>query len=878
MSNLDQLKTTGRWLAAGAWPLGLFAVALVLGIYLGTPPASEADADAAAGHSEEEHASEGLWTCSMHPSVQLPSQGQCPICFMDLIPKVERAPGSLSVADAEVTRLGLESRPTRRAAVVRDLDLVGRLAFDQTRLTTISAWVPGRIDRLFVDSTGITVRAGDHLAELYSPPLYQAQIELAQAEASLARTRERNPESSLVAAQEAAVAAVRERLRLWGLSPEQIVELGEPKDHITIHSPVTGVVVTKDVHEGHYVDTGKSLYSVADTSVLWAELEAFESDLPWLHLGQAVTLETDSLPGRSFEGELSFVEPWLDRRSRTARLRIEVPNPRGELRPEMLVRAKVRARIGADGRALGTAIDGSFACPMHPGERSDEPGDCSICGMPLEPLADLASGFVPSGANPADAGDPLVIPASAPLLTGRRAVVYVDTAGEDGGREYSLREIVLGPRAGDLWVVLEGLEAGERVVTRGAFKLDSELELTGSVSWMSSGTWDAEPEPEAASYASPGAEFDAAVGALWSAYLDLAERLALNEPAGLMPAAAKATAALAELQAAAASLSEVGAAESFASLHLALDARLEHLAMSQDVATWRERFEPLSASIDELATSFGAAFATPVYRVHCPMAFDNRGADWLSDEPEVWNPYFGAAMQRCGEVTATLAMPGEAAPDAGSAMDHSAHEGMLPMAEPGATEEPMQDEPDTGPPIAPDAGTHEGMQHEGMPEDAAADPIAMREVFIEASLALTEELVSDRHFGAVGALDAVESSLAALAAASPDDDLSLLSARAAALRPAGADIDSLRLAFDPFSQALLDYVRAHAGTLTGPLRVAHCPMADNAAGDDEGASWLQRPERVWNPYFGDAMLHCGSVKEVLVPASARDAANEGGSL
>ncbi|MDF1800723.1 MAG: efflux RND transporter periplasmic adaptor subunit, partial [Planctomycetota bacterium] len=517
MSNLDPLKTTGRWLAAGAWPLGLFVVALVLGIYLGMPPKQELDADATAGHTEEQHASEGLWTCSMHPSVQLPSPGQCPICFMDLIPKVERAPGSLSVADAEVTRLGLESRPARHAPTFRDLALVGRLAFDETRMTTISAWVPGRIDRLFVDSTGITVRAGDHLAELYSPPLYQAQIELAQAEASLARTRERDPSGSLVAAQEASVAAVRERLRLWGLAPEQIAELGAPKDHITINSPVTGVVVTRDVVEGHYVDTGKLLYSIADTSVLWAELEAFESDLPWLHLGQMVTLETDSLPGQRFEGELSFVEPWLNRKSRTARLRIEVPNPRGELRPEMLVRARVHARIGADGRALGTEIDGRFACPMHPAERSDAPGECSICGMPLEPLADLARGFAPSGASPGDVGDPLVIPASAPLLTGRRAVVYVDTPGNDGGREYSLREVVLGPRAGDLWVVLEGLEAGERVVTRGAFKLDSELELTGSVSWMSSGTWDAEPEPVGApSFASPGSDFDAAVGDLWA--------------------------------------------------------------------------------------------------------------------------------------------------------------------------------------------------------------------------------------------------------------------------------------------------------------------------------------------------------------------------
>ncbi|MDF1800110.1 MAG: hypothetical protein P1V81_13105, partial [Planctomycetota bacterium] len=377
----------------------------------------------------------------------------------------------------------------------------------------------------------------------------------------------------------------------------------------------------------------------------------------------------------------------------------------------------------------------------------------------------------------------------------------------------------------------------------------SELELTGSVSWMSSGTWDDEPEPvDSPSFASPGADFDAAVGDLWAAYLDLSWRLALDEAAGLKPAAAQATSALADLHAAAAALSEDGAAGAFADLYLALDARLEHLAMSPDLPAWRERFEPVSESIDQLATSFGAAFATPVFRVHCPMAFDDRGADWLSGEPEVWNPYFGSAMQRCGEVTATVTMPQEARPAAPEAMDHSQHEGMQPMVEPEAEVEPMPTE-----------------------------PAALREAFLEASLALTEELVSDRHFGAVEALDALESSLAALAAATPDEDLSRLIARVAALRPAGTDIDSLRLAFDPFSAALVDFVRDHAATLQGPLRVAHCPMADNAAGDDAGASWLQRPERVWNPYFGDAMLHCGSVQEVLVPAPAKPTTSEDGS-
>jgi Cu(I)/Ag(I) efflux system membrane fusion protein len=583
---------------------------------------------------------------------------------MDLI-ALARTAGSgaqVSLRPDVIDLLAIETRPVVRQAIGHAISMVGSLTVDETRTSMISAWVPGRIDRLFVDSTGIYVRKDDHLADLYSPPLYQAQVELAQALSALERaTTGRNGkiDESLIAAATSGVHAVKERMRLWGLGDAQIskfASLDEPTDRITIYAPSNGVITSKLVHEGRYIETGTPIYQIADLSSLWLELQAFESDLPWLFLGQRVEFNTDSHSGETFEGIITFVEPWIDSSTRTAKLRVEVPNPGGRLKPKMFVRANVIAQVGAGGAALAPDLEGSFACPMHPQIRSELEGSCPICEMPLEPLAKLAESFG-LAATSQESGLPLIIPTTAPLLTGKRAVVYVQTEGEDGARLFEGREIKLGPRASGMYVVLAGLEEGELVVTRGAFKLDSELELKAQPSWMNSGVWEIEQPSSRPAWAERAVDLPALFGeswnAFWIAYLEIQEGLAGDDLEAFRAAGAKAQERL-ESQFGEEELAEdMQRAWSKDMISLAgslRELRAEGLAIAQQ----RARFEIFNGAVYRAMKKYGAAIEGPVYVVHCPMAFDGRGADWLQADQLVNNPYYGAMMLRCGSVKETL--------------------------------------------------------------------------------------------------------------------------------------------------------------------------------------------------------------------------------
>jgi Cu(I)/Ag(I) efflux system membrane fusion protein len=224
------------------------------------------------------------------------------------------------------------------------------------------------------------------------------------------------------------------------------------------------------------VETGTRIYTIADLSRVWVKLDAYESDLSWLHYGQDLAFDTESYPGRVFRGTIAFIDPVLNEETRTVKVRVNVDNRSGDLKPGMFVRATVRANIAAGGRVFSSKLAGKWISPMHPEIVKDEPGDCDICGMPLVSAESL--GYVLGETEEA----PLVIPASAPLITGRRAIVYVKSPDKPG--VFEGREIVLGPRAGDYYLVRRGLSEGERVVTKGNFKLDAELQIYAKPSMM----------------------------------------------------------------------------------------------------------------------------------------------------------------------------------------------------------------------------------------------------------------------------------------------------------------------------------------------------------------------------------------------------------
>jgi len=461
----------------------LVLVAFVLGFMIrGCWQDSDSGHSRAAGDAKRQVT---MWTCSMHPQIRQPKPGKCPICFMDLVPVITEAgeigERQISFSQEAIKLMEIDTSIVQRKFVTAEIRMVGKIDYDETRVKYITAWVPGRIDRLYVDYTGVTVNKGDHMVYLYSPELLSAQAELLQAAKAAANIRAGVSElisRSILATLEAA----RGKLRLLGLTQEQIAEIeetGQPDDHLTIYAPIGGVVIHRNATEGMYVQTGTKIYTIADLSQLWVKLDAYESDMMWVRYGQEVEFFTESYPGEVFKGTISFIDPVLNARTRTVKLRVNVANPDGKLKPEMFVRAVVRAKVAQGGRVMAKAMVGKWICPMHPDVVKDTMGSCDICGMDLVTTESL--GYVKVDAPKVA---PLVIPASAPLITGKRAVVYVQLPKTEAPT-YEGREVVLGPRAGDYYLVKEGLAEGEIVVTNGNFKIDSALQIQAKPSMMS---------------------------------------------------------------------------------------------------------------------------------------------------------------------------------------------------------------------------------------------------------------------------------------------------------------------------------------------------------------------------------------------------------
>ena len=450
-----------------------------------TPEDGATPSPVGAGAYEHGREAPTEWTCSMHPHIRSDQSGKCPICSMDLVPVstggAEQSPREFSTSEAAKALMDIRTSPVERKFVTAEVRMVGKVDYDETKLAYIAAWVPGRLDRLYVDYTGVPVRKGDHLVYIYSPELLSAQEELIQAKEAVNALK--GSSSGIVReTTEATLVATREKLRLLGLTKEQIAEVertGKASDHLTIYSPAAGIVIHKHAKEGMYVNTGTRIYTIADLSQVWVPLEAYESDLVWLRYGQKVTFTTVSYPGEVFTGTISFIGPVLDPATRTVKVRVNVPNPDGRLKPGMLVKAVVESRVAAGGKVMDADLAGKWISPMHPEIIKDKPGTCDVCGMPLVRTESL--GYI--SVDPKKADKPLVIPASAPLVTGRRAVVYVEVPGQDKPT-YEGREIVLGPRAGEHYLVRSGLREGERVVTRGNFKIDSALQIQARPSMM----------------------------------------------------------------------------------------------------------------------------------------------------------------------------------------------------------------------------------------------------------------------------------------------------------------------------------------------------------------------------------------------------------
>ncbi|WP_269536984.1 efflux RND transporter periplasmic adaptor subunit [Cerasicoccus fimbriatus] len=626
------------------------ACVCLAGVFVGCSKTDSQGAETSA------QANDTIWTCSMHPQIQQSDPGDCPICGMDLIPLKSGAaanPRELELSDAAQALADIQTATIKRESVTRDVHLFGVIAADDTRVATVTARFPGRIERLFVNFVGTRVRAGEHLAEIYSDELVEAQSELIGA-----LRYDTNASSA---------EGIKERLRLWDI-PEDQIELidstRKPVYRVRIDSPTGGIVTQLDVREGDYVNTGARLFEVTDLTKLWVHFNAYETDLPWLRYGQQVDIQAKAFPGEHFQGTIAFIQPILDPETRTIKVRVNMDNPDGKLRPGMFVRGQVKAYLGDGGKVVAPQFAGKWIGPMHPEIVSDEPGDCPICGMALEPAEQLGYAAYNEGEPP------LIVPASAVLRTGKRAVVYI----KDGPSNFIGREIELGPRAGDYFVVREGLTEGEEVVTNGAFRLDSELQIKAKPSMMNPS---GDPMPMAghnhgthrqAAPASDAAEpidiyslhktiplqFDVdqklsdALSSALQSYFALESSFDKNDFSAAKEQAATLANNIKDIP-------MMGLSDE--AMPIFMQDQADGLSGAQTIAQDPEKdrinaFEATSESLIALVQIFKWPGDEPLYLMHCPMVHGDHGARWLQTTPEVTNPYFGPDMLECGEILA----------------------------------------------------------------------------------------------------------------------------------------------------------------------------------------------------------------------------------
>lgn len=799
-------RKAGRRVVIGLAAVGVCAALLVAGVLIGYSVATRRATPSPETDWPEPAAT--MWTCSMHPQIKLPKPGKCPICFMDLIPLTDESggdggPRQLKMSEAAMALADIQTTPVERQVVTNLVRMVGKVDYDETRLAEITAWLPrGRLDRLYVDYTGTTVRKGDHLVYIYSPELVVTQRALLENWEAYNRLDTRQDKERVLIH----LRSSEDRLRLWGLNDRQIEEIkqrGNPSDHMTIYAPVGGIVIEKHVNEGDWVENGAKIYTIADLSQVWVFLDAYESDIPWIRYGQQVEFATETYPGEVFKGRIAFIDPVLSEKTRTVKVRVNVPNTELRLKPGMFVHAIVRSQLAAGGRVIDGWLAGKWICPMHPEIVKDGPGKCDVCEMDLVPAEQL--GFVAPSEVPEP---PLVIPATAPLITGKRAIVYVKLPDRQQPT-FEGREVLLGYRAGDLYIVRYGLKEGEQVVTKGNFKIDSALQLLpGKLSMMT-------PELEGVAQADQQREhprekiatssaFRAALVPVYESYLATAEALADDD----LAAARKAVNKIPDLVAAADAESLYADARQRwqQTTDRLLFAAYETIDAS-DRVTIRRQFSHLSRAFIALVQAFGNPLPEPVVQIHCPMAFNNQGADWLQRAAEVRNPYFGHQMLRCGQVQARFAS-------------------QVPLV---------------------------------MPEAFRQQLTPVYASYLNLQTALADDRLDDAKI----AWQAMRKALAGVRAHSLDERTgeawqTTWRTLTDALTPdlGQANIEDLRKAFEALAAGMLAMVDAFGHLQKEPLYEAYCPMAFS----NKGASWLQAGDTVDNPYFGHKMRRCGEIK------------------
>ena len=623
---------------------------LLLGIAQRTQWVTASGFFAAQGQAGEAAATGGeakRFICPMMCTPPSTEPGRCPVCAMELVEATgggDNDGKSVTIQPSARRLVGIQTATSMLGNATRTIQTVGSIGFDESRLSTISAYIDGRLEELYANYVGVQVSEGDDLALIYSPQLYAAQTEYITSldGGSVGRfdTSERRLNEM-----------AGENLRELGMSDDQISALRESRkaaSRIRIKSPRSGTVIRKAAVEGDYIKTGQKIFQIADLTSVWLMVDLFPDDAALVRYGQQVEAEIQSIPGEVFTGRIAFVDPTVNPKTRTVQVRVELLNFDGKLRPGDYASARITVPATATRLVYDPALAGKYISPMHPQVVRSEPGQCPLCGTDLVPTSTL--GYT---AEPRPEQRVVTVPRDAVLLNGEKAVIYVET---EPGR-FEIRRITIGPMNDKHAVITHGLAAGETIATAGNFLIDSQMQLAGNPSLL---------DPTRAPSYAPGPlelprrdpimltgeaadHFDRA----YNAYFEIQAALAGDTT----PPPVSLSALIDGLT----QLELSGSVPDECQRQFAI-ARKSAQRMDGSLETAREGNRSVSQALLRAANiTRGPKTAQSMTHFYCSMV-PGGGGDWIQAGGELANPYWGSEMLRCGEVVRDLAVKSESVP------------------------------------------------------------------------------------------------------------------------------------------------------------------------------------------------------------------------
>ncbi len=582
----------------------ILIVGLVLGyLVFGNNTEGDSSTKNVSDMSENSEMVSQMWTCSMHPQIMQPEPGDCPICGMDLIP-AESGGNGLAMNEIKMSESAM-------ALANIQTTVVGNVSGTDDNILSLSGKIMANEEANAVQASYFEGRIEKLNVNFTGEEVRKGQLlATIYAPTLVAAQQELLTAASMRESQPALYNAVRNKLKLWKLSESQIAQIessGKVRENFPIYTTVSGTVSQKMAEEGDYVKQGQPIVKVSDFGTVWAIFDAYENQISRLKEGQKIKVTTNAYLNKEFVATVSFIDPTLNTKSRTVAVRAKLNNEEDLLKPGMFVTAKVQTSNGNSNQSQ------------------------------------------------------ITVPATAVMWTGERSLVYVKTKPNEP--IFEMREVTLGTKNGDVYIIVEGLNNGDEIVTNGTFTVDAAAQLQGKKSMMnaSGGKTMTGHEGHMGMENTNGntikdhlsmnkrlevsKKFKEQLNTVFENYV-LVDKALVNDDAETAKQSSKTLQK--SLEKMDMKLLKGNAHNHWMTLEKELKESANAIANTSDIKKQREHFIHLSAHLINAIKTFG--IDQKVYLDFCPMANNNEGAYWLSKEKEIRNPYFGKKMLDCGSI------------------------------------------------------------------------------------------------------------------------------------------------------------------------------------------------------------------------------------